>query len=71
MKCLAVCQEELVIRLLARALSPSLDIEFLVEDRLLARRLNDADVTIHVGDSRRVETYVRLDVGPGTAVLVE
>jgi nanoRNase/pAp phosphatase (c-di-AMP/oligoRNAs hydrolase) len=71
MKCLAVCQEELVIRLLARALSPSLDIEFLVEDRLLARRLKDADVTIHVGDSRRVETYVRLDVGPGTAVLVE
>ena len=71
MKCLAVCQDELVIRLLARTLAPSLDVEFLVEDRLLARRLHDADITIHVGDPRRVETYVRADVGPGTSVLVE
>ena len=71
MKCLAVCQDELVIRLLARALAPSLDVEFLVEDRLLARRLHDADVTIHVGDPRRVETYVRARVGPRTSVLVE
>ncbi len=71
MKCLAVCQDELVIRLLARALAPSLDVEFLVDDRLLARRLHDTNATVHVGDPRRVETYVRLDVGPGTAVLVE
>ena len=72
MKCLAVCQDELVIRLLARALAPSLlEVEFLVEDRLLARRLHDTSATIHVGDTRKVETYVRLDVGPGTAVLVE
>lgn len=71
MKCLAVCRNEFVIRNLARALSPSLDIEFLVEDRLLARRINAADLVVHVGDPQRVETYLRADIGPGTSVLVE
>ena len=48
MKCLAVCQDELVIRILAKALKPILNVEFLVEDRLLARRLHDAEVTVHI-----------------------
>ena len=71
MKCLAVCQDELVIRILARALEPTLDVEFLVEDRLLARRLHDAEVTVHVGDPRKVETYLRAEVDPSTCLLVE
>jgi nanoRNase/pAp phosphatase (c-di-AMP/oligoRNAs hydrolase) len=71
MKCLAVCQDEVVIRILARSFNPSLDVEFLVEDRLLARRLNDIAVTIHVGDPRKVESYLRADVDPSTCVLVE
>jgi nanoRNase/pAp phosphatase (c-di-AMP/oligoRNAs hydrolase) len=71
MKCLAVCQDELVIRILAKALATTLDIEFLVEDRLLARRLQDAAVEVHIGDQRKVDTYLRADVGPGTCLLVQ
>ena len=71
MKCLAVCQNELVIRILAKALKPTLDVEFLVEDRLLARRLHDAEVTVHVGNPRTVESYLRADIDPSTCLLVE
>ena len=71
MKCLAVCQDELVIRILAKALGTTLDIEFLVEDRLLARRLHDAEVTVHVGDPRKVESYLRAEIDPSTCLLVE
>ncbi len=71
MKCLAVCQDELVIRILARAFAPRLDIEFLVEDRLLARRLHDTAVTVHVGDPRKVESSLRADIDPSTCLLVE
>ena len=71
MKCLAVCQDELVIRILAKALGATLDIEFLVEDRLLARRLHDAAVLVHVGDPRKVESYLRADITPSTCLLVE
>ena len=56
---------------LAKALKPTLDVEFLVEDRLLARRLHDAEVTIHVGNPRTVESYLRADIDPSTCVLVE
>jgi nanoRNase/pAp phosphatase (c-di-AMP/oligoRNAs hydrolase) len=71
MKCLAVCQDELVIRVLAKALATTLDIEFLISDRLLARRLQDAGVEIHIGDPHKVDTYLRADVGPGTCLLVQ
>ena len=71
MKCLAVCQDELVVRLLARTLESRLDVEFIVEDRLLGRRLDDAGITVHVGNPRRVDTWLKADVGPATCVLVE
>ena len=71
MKCLAVCQDELVIRILAKALGPALDVEFLVTDRLLARRLHDAEVTVHVGDPCKVESYLRAEIDPSTCLLVE
>ena len=71
MKCIAVCQDEFVIRILAQALEHTLDVEFLVEDRLLARRLHDAEVTVHVGDPRKVESYLRADIDPSTCLLVE
>ena len=70
MKCLAVCQDELVIRILAKALTPTLDVEFLLEDRRLARRLHDAEVMVHVGDPRKVESYLRADIDPSTCLLV-
>ena len=71
MKCLVVCQDELIIRILDRTLKPALDVEFLVEDRLLARRLHETEVTVHVGNTQEVESYLRADIDPSTCLLVE
>ena len=71
MKCVAVCRDELVIRLLARALDPAFEVGFIVEDRLLARRLHDSEINADIGDPQKVDTYLRADVGPGTCVIVE
>ena len=46
MRCLAVCQSDVVIRILDDALRPRFGIEFLVESKPLARRLHDAAVVI-------------------------
>ena len=46
MRCLAVCQDELVIRMLDEILLPGFEVEFIVENRPLARRLHDAGVNV-------------------------
>ena len=48
MRCLAVCQDELVIRMLDEILLPGFEIEFVVDNRLLARRLHDLGVDVPV-----------------------
>ena len=42
MRCLAVCQDELVIRMLDEILLPGFEVEFIIENRPLARRLHEA-----------------------------
>jgi nanoRNase/pAp phosphatase (c-di-AMP/oligoRNAs hydrolase) len=71
MKCLAVCQDELVIRTLDQILVPRFDVDFIVESRPLARRLHDAGLRIIAADTRRVDTYLKADVNPATCVVVE
>src|SRR5215510_6490162 len=71
MRCLAVCQDELVIRMLDEILLPGFEVEFIVENRPLARRLHEADVTVTVGDPRRTETWVKADLGPSTCAIIE
>ena len=71
MRCLAVCQTELVGRLLHAVLSPRMELELVVESRTLARRLHEAGATVTAADPRRVDTYVRADLLPSTAVIVE
>jgi nanoRNase/pAp phosphatase (c-di-AMP/oligoRNAs hydrolase) len=71
MRCLAVCQDELVIRMLDEILLPGFEVEFIIEQRPLARRLHDAGVTVTVGDPRRTDTWLKADIGPGTCVIVE
>lgn len=66
MRCLAVCQDELVIRMLDQILAPSVEVEFLVESRTLARKLQDAELPVATGDIRRTDTYIRADVSPQT-----
>src|SRR5688500_10424632 len=71
MRCLAVCQNELVIRMLDEILLPSFEVEFLVESKPLARRLHDAGMQVTAADLRRTDTYVKADLTPGTCVIVE
>ena len=71
MRCLAVCQDELVIRMLDEILLPGFEVEFIIENRSLARRLHEAGVTVTAGDPRRTDTYLKADIGPSTCVIIE
>jgi nanoRNase/pAp phosphatase (c-di-AMP/oligoRNAs hydrolase) len=71
MKCLAVCQNELIIRVLDEILLPSFEVEFVVENRTLAKRLADAGIQIAAGDLKRVDTYLKADLTPNTCVIIE
>ena len=71
MRCLAVCQNELVIRMLDEILVPGFEAEFLVESRPLARRLHDAGIAVTPADPRRTDSYLKADLMPGTCIIVE
>ena len=71
MRCLAVCHNELVVRMLDEILLPSFEVEFLVESRPMARRLHDAGMQVSAADLRRTDTYLKADLTPGTCVIVE
>src|SRR5215510_12267985 len=71
MRCVAVCQTELLIRMLDEALMPSFEVEFLVESKPLARKLHDAHLNVFTGDPRRTDTYLKADITPATCVIVE
>jgi nanoRNase/pAp phosphatase (c-di-AMP/oligoRNAs hydrolase) len=71
MRCLAVCQDELVIRMLDEILLPGFEVEFIVESRSLARRLHDAGVHITAGDPKRTDTYLKADLSPSTCIIIE
>ncbi len=71
MRCLAVCQDELVIRMLDEILVPGFQVSFLVDSRPMARRLHDGGITASVGDPRRTDTYLKADLTPGTCIIIE
>ncbi|HEY6361777.1 MAG TPA: DHH family phosphoesterase [Vicinamibacterales bacterium] len=71
MRCLAVCQTDLVIRMLSEILLPSFEVEFLVESKQLARRLGDAGMRVSAADLGRTDTYLKADLTPGTCVIIE
>src|SRR6266567_1005980 len=70
-RCLAVCQDELVIRMLDEILLPGFEVEFIVESKPVSRRLHDAGVQVFSGDPRRTDTYLKADLTPGTCVIIE
>ena len=53
MRCLAICQTELVIRMLDEILLPSFEVDFLVESKPVARRLHDAGMNVAAADLGR------------------
>jgi nanoRNase/pAp phosphatase (c-di-AMP/oligoRNAs hydrolase) len=71
MRCVAICQTELAIRMLDEILLPSFEVDFLVESKPLARRLHDAGLSISAGDIRRTDTYLKADITPGTCIVIE
>ena len=71
MKCLAVCQDDAVARTLHQALTPTFELNCLVDTRPLARRLQDVGLHCIVGDPRRIDTYVKADVTPETCIIIE
>ena len=71
MKCLVVCQTEIVARMLQTALQPGFPVQYLVESRTLARRLHDGGLDVIAGDPRRTDTYLKVDLDPTTCVLLE
>src|SRR5436190_22291919 len=71
MRCLAVCQDELVIRMLDEILLPGFEVEFIVENKPAARRLHETGVAVFTGDPRRAETWIKADLGPSTCVIIE
>ena len=71
MRCLAVCQDELLIRMLDEILLPGFQVEFIVDSRPLGRRLHEAGAQVTVGDPRRTDTFLRADLGPSTCVIIE
>ena len=71
MRCLAVCQDELVIRMLDEILLPGFEVEFIVDNRPLARRLHEGGVAVTAGDPRHVDTWLKAGLGPSTCVIVE
>jgi nanoRNase/pAp phosphatase (c-di-AMP/oligoRNAs hydrolase) len=71
MRCLAVCHTELVVRLLDAVLTPSAELEVLVESPAMARRFDEASFSVRVGDPKRVDTYVKADLTPATCVVIE
>ena len=47
------------------------EVEFIVDDRPLARRLHDNGVNVVVGDPRRTDTFLEADLSPSTCVIIE
>jgi nanoRNase/pAp phosphatase (c-di-AMP/oligoRNAs hydrolase) len=57
--------------MLDEILLPGFEVEFIVENRPLARRLHDAGVHVITGDPRRTDTFLKADLGPSTCVIIE
>jgi nanoRNase/pAp phosphatase (c-di-AMP/oligoRNAs hydrolase) len=71
MRTLAVCHTELVVRLLDAVLTPNCEFDVLVESPALARRFDGSRFGVGVGDPKRIDTYVKADVTPGTCLIIE
>jgi nanoRNase/pAp phosphatase (c-di-AMP/oligoRNAs hydrolase)/copper chaperone CopZ len=57
--------------MLGEILLPGFEVEFIVENRQVARRLHDAGVNAVAGDPRRADTFVKADLGPSTCIIIE
>jgi len=71
MNCVAVCQGDLIVKTLHEALSPTLDIEFIVDNQAQGHRLNKYGIPTQVGDPCQATTYAQANVTADTCIIVE
>ena len=71
MRCLAVCHTELVVRLLEAVLTPSAELDVLVDSRALARKFDTSELAVAVDETDRIDSYVKLGVSPVMPVFIE
>jgi nanoRNase/pAp phosphatase (c-di-AMP/oligoRNAs hydrolase) len=74
MRCLAVCHTELLVRLLDAVLTPSCELDVVLESGPLARRVHanhHHTFGLSVGDPKRIDTFVKADLTPATCVIIE
>ena len=60
-----------MIRLLEAVLTPSAELDVLVESRALARKFEDSELPVAVDEADRIDSYVKAGVSPVTPVLIE
>ena len=51
--------------------APSIEVEFLVESRALAKKLQVAGLPVTAGDIKRTDTYMKADISPQTCIIIE
>ena len=71
MRCVAVCQTALVARNIHRALGSGLELDVLIKDSAMSKRLHDVGIPTSVINPRIVDSYLKLNVGPSTCIIVE
>ena len=71
MRCLLVCHTELVARLVEAVLAPQADVELMVESAALARRVDGFGLPVTIADPQRLDSFVKVDLTPGTVVIIE
>jgi len=57
--------------MLDEILAASIEVEFLVESRALARKLKAAGLPVTAGDVKRTDTYLKADISPQTCIIIE
>jgi nanoRNase/pAp phosphatase (c-di-AMP/oligoRNAs hydrolase) len=57
--------------MLDQILASSIEVDFLVDNRALARKLQASGLPIVAGDVKRTDTYLKADVSPQTCIIIE
>ena len=71
MRCLAVCQTAIVARNLNQALASSIQLQFLIKNRSVARGLTALGISVLSDDPHKAASYRRFGVDTDACVIVE
>jgi nanoRNase/pAp phosphatase (c-di-AMP/oligoRNAs hydrolase) len=60
-----------MVRLLETVVPPTCDLDIVLEAGPIARRLSGKTSNLSIGDPKRVDTFVKADLTPATAIIIE